>query len=71
MAGPFADVSFIATGCLDDKHLSLVSSPRIAAIGGVWMFQGEADHTLFSVDEIVRRLNESIRIGKHYRNGWN
>jgi 2-dehydro-3-deoxyphosphogluconate aldolase/(4S)-4-hydroxy-2-oxoglutarate aldolase len=71
IAGPFPDVSFIATGCLDDRDLHLVSSPRIAAVGGVWMFQGETDHTLFPIDEIVRRLNISISIGKHYRNGWN
>lgn len=70
MAGPFPDVKFVVTGCLDDRDLHLVSNSRIAAIGGVWMFQGEDDHTVFTEEEIVNRLSVSIKIGRHYRNGW-
>lgn len=70
IAGPFPDVKFVITGCLDDRDLHLVSHPRIAAIGGVWMFQAEDDHTVFSKEKIIERMNVSIQIGKHYRNGW-
>lgn len=70
IAGPFPDVKFVATGCLDDRDLHLVSNQRIAAIGGVWMFQGEVDHTVLPEDEIVRRLNTSVQLGKHYKKGW-
>ena len=70
ISGPFADVKFVITGCLDDRDLHLLSNPRIAAIGGVWMFQGETDHTIFNEEKIVHRLNTSIQIGKHYINGW-
>lgn len=70
IAGPFPNVKFVITGCLDDRDLHLVSHPRIAAIGGVWMFQSETEHTVFSEEKIVERLNFTIQIGKHYRNGW-
>lgn len=70
MAGPFPEVKFVITGCLDDRDLHLVSHPRIAAIGGVWMFQSENDHTVYPEEKIVERLNISVQIGKHYRNGW-
>ena len=70
IAGPFPDVKFVITGYLDDRDLHLVSHPRIAAIGGVWMFQGETNHTVYSEEKIVNYLNFSIQIGKHYRNGW-
>ena len=69
IAGPFPDVSFVVTGCLDDRHLSLVSNTRIAAVGGVWMFQAEDDHTVVSEETIIRRLSKSIELGRHYRKG--
>ena len=69
IAGPFADVNFVVTGCLDDRDLSLVSNPRIAAVGGVWMFQAEDDHRVVSEETIVHRLNKSIELGRHYRKG--
>ena len=69
IAGPFADVNFVVTGCLDDRDLSLVSNPRIAAVGGVWMFQAEDDHRVVSEETIVSRLNKSIELGRHYRKG--
>ena len=68
IAGPFADVNFVVTGCLDDRDLSLVSNPRIAAVGGVWMFQKEDDHTIFAEEKIVNRLKKSIELGRYYRN---
>lgn len=70
ISGPFPDIKFVVTGFLDDKDLHLVSSHKIAAIGGVWMFQGETDHTVFDESEIIKRLNGSIHIANHYRYGW-
>ena len=70
IAGPFPGVQFVATGCLDDRNLSLVSHPRIAAVGGVWMFQAEDDHTVLPEEKIVERLTVSIQISRHYKKGW-
>lgn len=70
ISGPFPNLKFVATGCLCDYDLHLLSNHRIAAIGGVWMFQTETDHTVFSEKEIIKRINISIKIGKHYRYGW-
>ena len=70
ISGPFPGVSFVVTGFLDDRDLHLVSNPKIAGIGGVWMFQSEVDHTVISEEKIIERINKSALIGKHYRNGW-
>ena len=68
IAGPFPGVKFVTTGNLDHRDLPLLSSPRIATIGGVWMFQSEADHTVASQKEIVERINKSIQISNQFRN---
>ena len=67
IASPFADVKFVTTGNLDHRNLNLLSSQRIAAIGGVWMFQTETDHTVASEEEIIKRINTSIELGRFYR----
>lgn len=69
ISGPFPDVKFVATGYLGEEHLNIVSSNRIAAAGGVWMFQGEEDHTVVSEEEIITRLNHSISVAKGYKAG--
>jgi len=70
-AGPFPDyIKFSITGCLDDRALHYLSNHRIACIGGVWMFQGEVDHTPFTEEEIIRRMNYSLDTARHYRYGW-
>ncbi len=70
IAGPFADIKFIITGGVDDRELCFVSEKRIAAVGGVWMFQSEEDHTVVSEDEIVRRMNKSAELAGHYKKRW-
>lgn len=70
ISGPFSDIKFIITGGVDDRELHYLSNHKIAAIGGVWGFQAEEDHTVVSEQEIIRRLDRSVMIGKHYRNRW-
>lgn len=67
IAGPFPNVRFVATGYLGEDDVKIVSSSRIAAAGGVWMFQGEDDHTVVSEEEIISRLNHSISMAKGYK----
>ena len=67
IAGPFPDVKFVATGYLGEDDLKIVSSNRIVAAGGVWMFQAEDDHTVISEEEIISRLNRSIDIAGGFK----
>lgn len=67
ISGPFADVKFVATGFMSEKNMNLTKSARIAAVGGVWMFQEEGDHRVFDEDEIIKRLEDSIKLTKNYR----
>lgn len=69
-SGPFPDLKFIITGYVNDLELHYLSNHKIAAVGGVWPFQGEVDHTVISEDKIVERLNFSIQMGRHFRYGW-
>lgn len=62
-------MKFVATGYLGEEDLKIVSGSRIAAAGGVWMFQGESDHTVVSEEEIIACLNRSIKIAKGYEAG--
>lgn len=68
MSGPFPGLKFIITGCIDDRELPFLSNTKIAAVGGVWPFQSEINHTVVSEHDIVERINRSIEIGRHYRN---
>lgn len=68
MSGPFPSLKYIITGYIDDRELSFLSNHKIAAIGGVWPFQSEINHTVISEHDIVDRINQSIEIGRHYRN---
>lgn len=68
ISGPFPDIKFVATGFMGHKNMELVSSKKIAAVGGVWMFQEEDDHTVFSEEEIISKLNLSIEAAKKYKN---
>lgn len=70
ISGPFSDVKFVITGSLDERDLHHVSNKKIAAIGGVWMFQSEEDKTVISEEKIIHRINTSLSIAKLYRNGW-
>lgn len=70
IAGPFPDIKFVITGYVSDRELNYTANHRIAAVGGVWMFQSETDHTVISEENIVERLTRSIEIANHYRNGW-
>ena len=67
-SGPFPQMKFVITGCVDDREFHYLANHKIAAIGGVWMFQGEVDHTVVPEEVIVDRLNTSIALAKHYRN---
>lgn len=67
ISGPFPDMKFIITGCVDDRELHYLSNHKIAAIGGVWPFQSETNRTVISAGEIEDRLTRSIEIGRHYR----
>lgn len=71
-SGPFPDVSFVLTGFLDDSHLGFLREPKVAAIGGVWMFQSDNDPKAIMIPEekMIFRLNESIRLAHHFRKGW-
>lgn len=73
LSGPFPQMKFIITGCIDDRGLTYLSNRKIAGIGGVWPFQTETEHHVISEQEIVDRLNRTIEIGKHFRtdrNAW-
>jgi len=70
VSGPFPDVKFLITGGLGDNDLHLLANHKIAAIGGTWMFQCDADLTVVSEDTIVDRMNYSLEISKHFRKGW-
>ena len=70
ISGPFPGVNFIITGGLDDRGLHYLSNRKIAAIGGVWFFQDETVHDVFCCEKIVERINISLDIARHYRNGW-
>ncbi|MBQ3049136.1 MAG: hypothetical protein IJC94_04185 [Oscillospiraceae bacterium] len=70
IAGPFPDMKFIITGHVSDLELHYLSNHKIAAVGGVWPFQGEVDHTVISEEKIVERLNFSLQMSKHFRHGW-
>jgi len=70
ISGPFNDIKFIITGATDDRHLPYLYNKKIAAVGGVWMFQSEEVHNIIGEDDIASRINRSIELGKHYRNRW-
>ena len=70
IAGPFPDIKFVITGYVSDRELTYTANKKIAAVGGVWMFQSETDHTVISEEKIIERLTKSIEIANHYRNGW-
>ena len=70
IAGPFKDIKFVITGMTDDRQFPCLGNPKIAAVGGVWMFQTEENHAIIGEDEIVSRLNRSLDLSKHYRNRW-
>ncbi len=70
ISGPFPEVKFVITGLLDERDLHYVSNHKIAAIGGVWMFQSETDKTVISAERIIDRFETSMKIAKLYRNGW-
>ena len=73
ISGPFPNIKFIITGCVDDRGLTYLSNTKIAGIGGVWPFQTETVHHVISEQEIVNRINRTIEIGNHYRtdrNAW-
>ncbi len=67
---PFPDAKFVITGFLDERDLHYLSNPKIAAIGGVWMFQSESDKTVISAEKMAERFDFSLKIAKLYRNGW-
>ena len=69
-SGPFPDMKFIITGGVDDRALPYLHNHKIAAIGGVWLFQSEEDHTVIGEQDIIYRVNRSLNLAKHYRNGW-
>lgn len=69
-SGPFPDVKFIITGFTDDRELPYLRNRKIAAVGGVWIFQSEEDHTVIGGEEIVYRANRSLELARHYRKGW-
>lgn len=69
-SGPFPDMKFVITGSVDDRALTYLHNPKIAAIGGVWMFQSEEDHTVISEQDIIARANYSLELAKHFRHGW-
>lgn len=70
ISGPFKDIKFVITGMTDDRHLPYLYNKKIAAVGGVWMFQSEEVHDIIGEDDIVSRINRSVELGKHYRNRW-
>lgn len=70
ISGPFKEIRFVVTGMTDDRQLPCLYNKKIAAVGGVWMFQSEEVHDIISEDDIVSRINRSVEIGKHYRNRW-
>jgi 2-keto-3-deoxy-6-phosphogluconate aldolase len=67
-SSPFPNLRFIVTGSMDSRHLSYLTNPRIAAIGGVWMFSTETDHTLKSESEIITVMEKSVKLAKYYKN---
>jgi len=67
IAGPFPEIQFVITGGINDRELSFLANPKIAAVGGVWMFCTEQDHTLKPEKEIVSIMNNSLSIAKHYK----
>ena len=69
IAGVFPDIKFVITGALDHHDLHYLKSDKVAAIGGVWMFCDEIDHTVFSEEKIISRTNVSLQLAKIYRNG--
>lgn len=70
ISGPFKDIKFVVTGMTDDRHLSCLENKKIAAVGGVWMFQSEEVHDIISEESIVYRINRTLELSKHYRNRW-
>lgn len=73
ISGPFPNMKFIITGCIDDRELPYLTNHKIAAIGGVWPFQSESNHAVISEEEIIHRLNRTMELGRHYRSerkGW-
>ncbi len=70
ISGPFPEMKFVVTGGLNDKHLHYLSNHKIAAIGGVWMFQTDFIHDVIDEKNIIYRMNKSLEIGRHYRNDW-
>ena len=68
ISGPFPQIKFVITGCCDDREFRYLENRKIAAIGGVWMFQSETDHTVVSEKVIVERLNKTVALANHYRN---
>ncbi|MDO5445929.1 MAG: hypothetical protein Q4F31_09965 [Eubacteriales bacterium] len=69
-SGPFPELKFVITGSVDDRELPLLCNPKIAAVGGVWVFQSEEDRTVIPDEEIIYRANTSLSLAKHYRQGW-
>ena len=70
ISGPFPKMKFVITGCIDDRELHYLSNHKIAAIGGVWPFQSETDHTVISAQQIRYRMERSLELARHYRKGW-
>lgn len=67
-SGPFPQMKFVITGNCDDREFRYLGNGKIAAVGGVWMFQSEEDHTVVPEDVIVDRINRSLSLADHYRN---
>lgn len=70
IAGPFPQMKFVISGCLDDRDLHHLSNHKIAGVTAVYFFQGEDDHTVLPEEAILHRIRRSIEIGRHYRSGW-
>lgn len=68
ISGPFPQMKFVITGNCDDREFRYLENKKIAAIGGVWMFQSETDHTIVSEEVIMDRLNKTVALARHYRN---
>jgi len=63
ISGPFPNVRFIATGCLEFKHLNeIMSCNKIFASGGVWMFCDEDNPQRKEYNDMVKILRDSVEL---------
>ena len=68
IAGPFPQMKFVITGNCDDREFRYLENKKIAAVGGVWIFQSEENHTVVPEAVMADRMQKTVMLARHYRN---